>query len=138
MGIRESTVALHAGKDSTFRFLESVLDEVMELFPSKHIHIGGDECPKTRWAACAACQARMQAEGLRSEEQLQTYFINRVAQHLRKQVCTPPVPHHCHALPAACEGCSSIKVYCSKHESAYIVAEPWQRETILCACTSCR
>ena len=84
---------LHAGKDSTFQFLETVLDEVMELFPSKHIHIGGDECPKTRWASCEACQARIKAEGLSGEEQLQTYFINRVAQHLRKQVGILPMHH---------------------------------------------
>ena len=56
-------------------FLEKVLDEVMELFPSKYVHIGGDECPKSRWAACEACQARLKAEGLSSEDQLQTYFI---------------------------------------------------------------
>lgn len=78
--------SMSAGKETTFQFLETVLDEVMELFPSKHIHIGGDECPKTRWAACDACQARIKSEDLSGEEQLQTYFINRVAQHLRKQV----------------------------------------------------
>jgi hexosaminidase len=74
-----------AGKDSTFQFLETVLDEVMELFPSKYLHIGGDECPKIRWASCVSCQQRIKAEGLAGEEELQTYFINRMAAHVRKQ-----------------------------------------------------
>src|SRR5690606_33841431 len=52
--------------------------EVVEVFPSPWIHIGGDECPKTRWKACPKCQARMKAEGLASEEELQSYFVRRV------------------------------------------------------------
>lgn len=75
---------LCAGKESTFEFVEGVLAEVIELFPSKMIHIGGDECPKVRWAACKACQARIKAEGLiadsihSAENRLQSYFITRV------------------------------------------------------------
>lgn len=67
-----------AGNDSTFKFLETVLTEVMELFPSKQIHIGGDEVPKSRWDKCSKCQQRMVDEGLETEEELQSYFIQRI------------------------------------------------------------
>ncbi len=65
-------------KEETFAFLEGVLTEVMELFPSPYIHIGGDECPKERWRSCAYCQALMQREGLKDEHELQSYFIRRI------------------------------------------------------------
>ncbi len=65
-------------KDETFEFLENVLTEVMSLFPSEYIHIGGDECPKVRWKECAHCQALMKKEGLKTEEELQSYFIQRI------------------------------------------------------------
>lgn len=71
-----------AGKDSTFLFLQNVLDEVVPLFPSKYIHIGGDEAPKTHWKKCPACQARIKAEGLKDEHGLQSYFIQRMEKHL--------------------------------------------------------
>lgn len=71
-----------AGKDATFDFLTDVLDEVMDLFPGPYLHIGGDECPKTRWNACAACGARMQAEGLADAHELQSYFIQRMERHV--------------------------------------------------------
>ena len=64
-----------AGKESTFQFLEGVLDEVLELFPSEFIHVGGDECPKVRWQSCPKCQARIHAESLHDEHELQSYFI---------------------------------------------------------------
>lgn len=67
-----------AGKDQTFDFLENVLIEVMELFPSQYIHIGGDEATKTNWKTCGHCQARMKNEGLKTEEELQSYFIKRM------------------------------------------------------------
>ncbi|MHA1110075.1 MAG: beta-N-acetylhexosaminidase [Promethearchaeota archaeon] len=67
-----------AGNEETFTFLETVLTEVMELFPSKYIHIGGDECPKTRWEECPKCQARIVDEGLQNEHELQSYFISRI------------------------------------------------------------
>ncbi len=67
-----------AGNEKTFEILEDVLAEVIELFPSKIIHIGGDECPKERWKACPKCQARMKAEGLADEHELQSYFIQRI------------------------------------------------------------
>jgi hexosaminidase len=71
-----------AGNEETFEFLENVLDEVAAIFPSRYLHIGGDECPKVRWHACPKCQARMQAEHLPDERALQSYFIRRISQHL--------------------------------------------------------
>lgn len=67
-----------AGNDSVFHFLEDVLTEVMALFPSTYIHIGGDEVDKTPWKKCSRCQARMKKEGLKDEEELQSYFIKRI------------------------------------------------------------
>jgi hexosaminidase len=70
------------GNDRTFEFLQDVLTEVMDLFPGQFIHIGGDECPKTRWKVCPRCQARMKAEGLATEHELQSYFIRRIEKFL--------------------------------------------------------
>jgi len=69
---------LCAGNDSVFTFLEDVLTEVMGLFPSEYIHVGGDEATKTRWEACPKCQSRMKEEGLANVEELQSYFIKRI------------------------------------------------------------
>ncbi|HUH32609.1 MAG TPA: beta-N-acetylhexosaminidase, partial [Daejeonella sp.] len=71
-----------AGNEETFKFLENVLSEVVELFPSSTIHIGGDESPKVRWKACPKCQARIKAEGLKDEHELQSYFIKRIENFL--------------------------------------------------------
>jgi len=71
-----------AGNEQTFTFLQDVLDEVMALFPSPIIHIGGDECPKSRWEKCPKCQGVMQANGLKDEHELQSYFIRRIAAYL--------------------------------------------------------
>ena len=71
------------GKEPTFKFLEGVLDEVLELFPSEFIHIGGDECPRVRWKECPDCQARMAAEGLKDEGGLQTYLTHRIGRYLK-------------------------------------------------------
>ncbi|MEN8158287.1 MAG: beta-N-acetylhexosaminidase [Bacteroidota bacterium] len=67
-----------AGKEETFRFLEDVLTETMELFPSEYIHIGGDEVPKERWEVCPDCQQRILEEGLENTQELQSYFITRI------------------------------------------------------------
>ncbi len=69
-------------REETFGFLEDILDEVMELFPSEYIHIGGDEAPKIRWKRCHACQEMMKEQGLETEEQLQTYFVGRIENYL--------------------------------------------------------
>ena len=75
---------LCAGKESTFEFVEGVLAEVISLFPSKFIHIGGDECPKHKWKECPLCQQRIKDEGLADEKQLQSYFMHRVENFLSK------------------------------------------------------
>ncbi|ASZ11512.1 beta-N-acetylhexosaminidase [Chitinophaga sp. MD30] len=74
-----------AGNDSVFTFLEEVLTEILPLFPSKYIHIGGDECPKDRWKECPKCQQRMKALGLKDEHALQSYFIQRIEKFLNSK-----------------------------------------------------
>ena len=67
-----------AGNDSTFRFIEDILSEVIDLFPSKYIHIGGDEATKTEWEKCPKCKLRIKTEGLKNVGELQSYFIKRI------------------------------------------------------------
>ncbi len=74
-----------AGKDSVFKFLEDVLDEVIEIFPSKYIHIGGDEATKTAWETCPYCQKRMRKEGLKNMEELQSYFVKRMEKYINSK-----------------------------------------------------
>lgn len=71
-----------AGSEETFEFIENVLTEVLELFPSEYIHIGGDECPKLRWNSCPKCQRRISEEGLANEAELQSYFMKRIERWL--------------------------------------------------------
>jgi len=83
-------IVMCAGKESTFEFLENVFKEVVELFPSEYVHIGGDECPKTSWKNCPLCQKRIRVEGLTAhdghsaEERLQSYFVTRMEKVLAK------------------------------------------------------
>jgi len=74
-----------AGNDASFAFLERVLDEVVALFPGPFVHIGADECPKSRWQACPRCQARIRAVGLKGEAELQSWFVRRIAAYLRSK-----------------------------------------------------
>ena len=74
-----------AGNDSTFTFLQNVLDEVIQLFPSQYIHIGGDECPKERWKTCPVCQKRIIEKKLKDEHGLQSYFIQRIEKYLNSK-----------------------------------------------------
>ncbi len=74
-----------AGRDSTFVFLQNVLDEVMELFPGKYIHIGGDEVEKQNWKQCKACQLRMQQNNLKDENELQSYFVQRIEKYINSK-----------------------------------------------------
>ncbi len=74
-----------AGNDSVFNFLQDVLDEVIALFPSPYIHIGGDECPKDSWKTCPKCQQRMVTLGLKNEEQLQSYFVQRIEKYINSK-----------------------------------------------------
>lgn len=76
---------LCAGKESTLAFLEDILTEILDLFPSPFIHIGGDEAPKTRWKKCADCQARIRGEGLADEHALQVWLTNRIAAFLAER-----------------------------------------------------
>lgn len=76
---------IFCSKDETFDFLEDVLDEVLELFPSKYIHIGGDEAPKTHWNNCPNCQQRIKEEGLKDGDELQSYFITRIEKYLNSK-----------------------------------------------------
>jgi hexosaminidase len=71
-----------AGKESVFEFNQNVLNEIMELFPSKYIHIGGDEVSKDSWKKCENCQARIVSEKLKDEKELQCYFIKRIEKFL--------------------------------------------------------
>ena len=73
-----------AGSEKTFQFLEDVITEVVALFPGQFFHIGGDECPKLRWSNCKRCQDRMVANGLKSEQELQSYFVKRIEKILEK------------------------------------------------------
>ena len=73
------------GNEETFRFLETVLEEVMEVFPSEMIHIGGDEANKAHWKECPKCQQRMQAEGLADVDELQSYLIKRIARFVESR-----------------------------------------------------
>lgn len=71
-----------AGNDSTFIFLQNILDEVVELFPGEYIHIGGDECPKIRWENCERCQRKTKNEKLNNAHELQSYFIQKIEKYL--------------------------------------------------------
>lgn len=79
-GIHQEVFCL--GNDKVFEFTKDILDEVMNLFPSKIIHTGGDEVPKKRWKKCPKCQNRIRNENLDSIENLQPYFTNQIAKYL--------------------------------------------------------
>lgn len=79
------TDILCPGKEETFTFLEALIDDLLELFPGEYFHIGGDETPKSSWKTCPHCQKRMEEEHLENVQQLQGYFNNRVAAHLKKR-----------------------------------------------------
>ena len=72
------------GNEKTFEFLENVLLEVMEIFPSEYIHVGGDEASKQSWKTCPLCQARMKKEGMKEIDELQSYLIKRMEKFLNK------------------------------------------------------
>ena len=88
-GIKENVVC--AGKESTYQFLEDVLGEIAKLFPSKCIHIGGDEAPKTQWMECDDCNETIKKNGLKTYMDLQSYFTNRIIKYLKSIGKTPIV-----------------------------------------------
>lgn len=73
---------LCGGNDDVFTFLQDVIDEIAPLFPSKYIHVGGDECPKDRWKKCEKCQKRIKDLNLKDEHELQSYFIQRMEKYI--------------------------------------------------------
>lgn len=73
------------GKEATFTFLQNVLDEIIDLFPSEYIHIGGDEAAKTGWKDCPDCQRRMKEEGIETLDGLQSYFVHRMEEYINKK-----------------------------------------------------
>jgi hexosaminidase len=74
-----------AGNDTVFNFLQDVLDEVIALFPSRYIHIGGDECRKESWKECPKCKKRIKENNLKDEHELQSYFIKRIEKYLNSK-----------------------------------------------------
>ncbi len=76
---------IYCPKESTFQFLEDVIDEVIALFPGKYIHIGGDEAPKARWKNCSHCQQLIQEKDLKDEHGLQSYFIARMERYINSK-----------------------------------------------------
>ena len=76
---------LCAGKELTFEFLDNIISEVIDIFPSPYFHIGADECMKDFWKSCPRCQARMKKEGLNNEDELQSYFVKRVEKILNSK-----------------------------------------------------
>jgi hexosaminidase len=76
---------IYCSKNETFDFLEEIIDEVVELFPGKYIHIGGDEAPKINWKACGNCQNVINREELKDEHELQSYFITRMEKYINSK-----------------------------------------------------
>ncbi|MET0634636.1 MAG: beta-N-acetylhexosaminidase [Chitinophagaceae bacterium] len=74
-----------AGKENTFMFLQDVIEEILPLFPSQYIHVGGDECPKKNWEKCPSCQLRMKENNLKNEHELQSYFVQRMEKFINSK-----------------------------------------------------
>ena len=72
------------GNEKTYEFLENVLTEVMDIFPSEYIHVGGDEAGMAAWPKCPLCQQRMREEGMTDVKQLQGYLIRRIGRFLQR------------------------------------------------------
>lgn len=83
LGGSNADIIFCAGNERCFEFLQHVLDEILELFPSRYIHLGGDEAWKTYWEQCPLCQERIRREGLASTEELQGYFMRRMCGYVR-------------------------------------------------------
>ncbi len=85
IGGKDASIIMCAGNDDVYRFYEDVLDEVMEIFPSKMIHLGGDEADKRLWENCELCRKRLADEGLENFEELQGYFMDRINRYVRSK-----------------------------------------------------
>jgi hexosaminidase len=80
-GVYEDVLCV--GNSKSVQFVKDIIDEVSELFPFKYVHIGADECPKTRWKECEKCQNIIKTKELKNEIELQAYFVNEVANYLK-------------------------------------------------------
>ena len=85
LGGKNAEIIYCAGNDRTFEFLQGILDEVMDLFPSSYVNLGGDEASKNNWKKCPLCQARIRKEHLKDEEALQGYFMERMSAYVRSK-----------------------------------------------------
>ncbi len=85
LGGKNAEIIFCGGNEKTYEFLQDVLDEVIALFPSRYIHLGGDEATKTNWKKCPLCQARIREEHLADEEALQGYFMGRMSDYVRSK-----------------------------------------------------
>lgn len=85
LGAKNAEIIFCAGNEGTFDFLQNVLDEVIALFPSRYINLGGDEARKTNWKKCPLCQSRIHKEHLENEEELQGYFMARLSDYIRSK-----------------------------------------------------
>lgn len=85
LGGKNAEIIFCGGNEKTYEFLQDVLDEVIALFPSRYIHLGGDEATKTNWKKCPLCQARIREEHLADEESLQGYFMGRMSDYVRSK-----------------------------------------------------
>lgn len=85
LGGKNAEIIFCGGNEKTYEFLQDVLDEVIALFPSRYIHLGGDEATKTNWKKCPLCQARIQEKHLADEEALQGYFMGRMSDYVRSK-----------------------------------------------------
>lgn len=85
LGGKNAEIIFCGGNEKTYEFLQDVLDEVITLFPSRYIHLGGDEATKTNWKKCPLCQARIREEHLADEEALQGYFMGRMSDYVRSK-----------------------------------------------------
>lgn len=85
LGGENAGIIFCAGNDSVYTFLQDIIDEILPLFPSRYIHLGGDEARKTYWEKCPLCQARMKKEHLANEEDLQGYFMKRMSSYVQSK-----------------------------------------------------
>lgn len=85
MGCANSDIIFCAGNNKTYSFIENIIDEVVKLFPSKYIHIGGDEAKKTYWEKCPLCQKKIHKEKLKNTNELQAYFMSRIGDYVRSK-----------------------------------------------------
>lgn len=85
IGGKDASIIMCAGNDKVYEFYQDVLDEVLEIFPSQYIHLGGDEAEKSHWEKCPLCNKRLEDEGLANFEELQAYFMDRINHYVRSK-----------------------------------------------------